>query len=186
MDGSKPISILNVEGAKDIAVEIHSLSKSFNMTGWRIGFVVGNPKIVLALATVKDNFDAGQFKAIQLAGAYALDHPQLTEEMNQIYKRRQKKLGTLLRRKGFNVTPSKGTFYMYMKAPKGLEDGTVFENAEAFSQYLIHEKMISVVPWDDVGPYVRFSLTFYAPTEAEEDRVIAETEKRLQDCKFVF
>ena len=186
LDESRPVSILNVEGAKDIAVEVHSLSKSFNMTGWRIGFVVGNPKIVAALATVKDNFDAGQFKAIQLAAAYALDHPELTEAMNRIYRRRQKKLGRLLKSKGFSVVPSKGTFYMYMKAPIGMEDGKRFDNAEEFSQYLIYKKMISVVPWDDAGAYVRFSLTFHAPTEEAEDLVIAETERRLQDCKFVF
>ena len=71
LDGQKPLSILSIDGAKDIAVEIHSLSKSYNMTGWRLGFAVGNAKIIAALATVKDNFDAGQFKPIQLAGSYA-------------------------------------------------------------------------------------------------------------------
>ena len=131
LDGQKPLSILSIDGAKDIAVEIHSLSKSYNMTGWRLGFAVGNAKIIAALATVKDNFDAGQFKPIQLAGSYALAHPELTEQMNTVYKRRQKLLCELLTEKGFCVTPSRGTFYLYVKAPTGMADGTTFATAEA-------------------------------------------------------
>ena len=186
LDGQKPLSILSIDGAKDIAVEIHSLSKSYNMTGWRLGFAVGNAKIIAALATVKDNFDAGQFKPIQLAGSYALAHPELTEQMNTVYKRRQKLLCELLAEKGFCVTPSKGTFYLYVKAPTGMADGTTFATAEDFSQYMIREKMISVVPWDDAGHYVRFSLTFHAPTAEIEKEIMDEVRTRLADCEFVF
>lgn len=186
LDGQKPLSILSIDGAKDIAVEIHSLSKSYNMTGWRLGFAVGNAKIITALATVKDNFDAGQFKPIQLAGSYALAHPELTEQMNTVYKRRQKLLCELLAEKGFCVTPSRGTFYLYVKAPTGMADGTTFAIAEDFSQYMIREKMISVVPWDDAGHYVRFSLTFHAPTAEIEKEIMDEVRVRLADCGFVF
>ena len=186
LDGQKPLSILSIDGAKDIAVEIHSLSKSYNMTGWRLGFAVGNAKIITALATVKDNFDAGQFKPIQLAGNYALAHPELTEQMNTVYKRRQKLLCELLAEKGFCVTPSRGTFYLYVKAPTGMADGTTFAIAEDFSQYMIREKMISVVPWDDAGHYVRFSLTFHAPTAEIEKEIMDEVRVRLADCEFVF
>lgn len=186
LDGQKPLSILSIDGAKDIAVEIHSLSKSYNMTGWRLGFAVGNAKIITALATVKDNFDAGQFKPIQLAGSYALAHPELTEQMNTVYKRRQKLLCELLAEKGFCVTPSRGTFYLYVKAPTGMADGTTFATAEDFSQYMIREKMISVVPWDDAGHYVRFSLTFHAPTAEIEKEIMDEVRVRLADCEFVF
>lgn len=186
LDGQKPLSILSIDGAKDIAVEIHSLSKSYNMTGWRLGFAVGNAKIIAALATVKDNFDAGQFKPIQLAGSYALAHPELTEQMNTVYKRRQKLLCELLAEKGFCVTPSRGTFYLYVKAPTGMADGTTFATAEDFSQYMIREKMISVVPWDDAGHYVRFSLTFHAPTAEAEKEIMDEVRARLADCEFVF
>lgn len=186
LDGQKPLSILSIDGAKDIVVEIHSLSKSYNMTGWRLGFAVGNAKIIAALATVKDNFDAGQFKPIQLAGSYALAHPELTEQMNTVYKRRQKLLCELLAEKGFCVTPSKGTFYLYVKAPTGMADGTTFATAEDFSQYMIREKMISVVPWDDAGHYVRFSLTFHAPTAEIEKEIMDEVRARLADCEFVF
>ena len=186
LDGQKPLSILSIDGAKDIAVEIHSLSKSYNMTGWRLGFAVGNAKIIAALATVKDNFDAGQFKPIQLAGSYALAHPELTEQMNTVYKRRQKLLCELLAEKGFCVTPSKGAFYLYVKAPTGMADGKTFATAEDFSQYMIREKMISVVPWDDAGHYVRFSLTFHAPTAEIEKEIMDEVRVRLADCEFVF
>lgn len=186
LDGQKPLSILSIDGAKDIAVEIHSLSKSYNMTGWRLGFAVGNAKIIAALATVKDNFDAGQFKPIQLAGSYALAHPELTEQMNTVYKRRQKLLCELLAEKGFCVTPSRGTFYLYVKAPTGMAGGKTFATAEDFSQYMIREKMISVVPWDDAGHYVRFSLTFHAPTAEAEKEIMDEVRVRLADCKFVF
>lgn len=186
LDGQKPLSILSIDGAKDIAVEIHSLSKSYNMTGWRLGFAVGNAKIITALATVKDNFDAGQFKPIQLAGSYALAHPELTEQMNTVYKRRQKLLCELLAEKGFCVTPSRGTFYLYVKAPTGMAGGKTFATAEDFSQYMIREKMISVVPWDDAGHYVRFSLTFHAPTAEAEKEIMDEVRVRLADCKFVF
>lgn len=186
LDGEPPLSILSVPGAKEIAVEIHSLSKSYNMTGWRLGFAVGNEKIIAALAAVKDNFDAGQFKPIQLAGCYALAHPELTESMNRVYIRRQRLLCELLAKKGFTVKPSGGTFYLYVKAPTGIKNGPGFQNAEEFSQYLIREKLISVVPWDDAGHYVRFSLTFQAATEQEEHRIMKETERRLQNIEFIF
>lgn len=186
LDGEDPNSILSVEGAKDIAVEIHSLSKSYNMTGWRLGFAVGNEKIIAALATVKDNFDAGQFKPIQLAGCYALEHPELTEKMNKVYIRRHKLLSEFLEKKGFQVKPAEGTFYLYVKAPCGIKGKGKFDTAEDFAQYLIREKLISVVPWDDVGHYVRFSLTFQASTEKEEKDIIEEVCKRLNDCEFIF
>ena len=92
----------------------------------------------------------------------------------------------MLRKKGFSVRPSKGTFYLYVKAPIGMENGIKFANAEAFSQYLIKEKMISVVPWDDAGAYIRFSLTFHAPRPEDEEAMMQKIEQRLEDCKFIF
>ncbi len=77
--GEEPISFLSVEGAMDVGIEIHSLSKSYNMTGWRIGFVCGNAHMVKAFATVKDNNDSGQYIPIQKAACYCLEHPELIE-----------------------------------------------------------------------------------------------------------
>jgi aspartate/methionine/tyrosine aminotransferase len=78
MYGSKPLSFLSVPGAKEVGVEIHSLSKAYNMTGWRLAFVAGNARVIAGYGTVKDNYDSGQFKAIQKAGVYALGHPEIT------------------------------------------------------------------------------------------------------------
>ncbi|MEK6793672.1 MAG: LL-diaminopimelate aminotransferase [Spirochaetota bacterium] len=182
----KPLSFLSVPGAKDVGVEIHSLSKAFNMTGWRLAFVCGNPLLVNAFATVKDNIDSGQFIAIQKAGIYALDHVEMTEAIVAKYKRRMEKLVALLSKIGFQASMPDGTFYLYVEAPKRTASGLTFATAEDFSQYLIREKLISSVPWDDVGRFVRFTVTFDAEGEKDEARILAEIERRLSDEKFVF
>ncbi|MCK8487808.1 LL-diaminopimelate aminotransferase [Paenibacillus sp. MBLB2552] len=185
-DGLKPLSFLSVPGAKDVGVELHSLSKSYNMTGWRIGFVAGNPLVVKAFSDVKDNNDSGQFIAIQKAAAYGLAHPEITERIAEKYSRRHELLVSALNDLGFNAKKPKGSFFLYVEAPKGVEDGPTFATAEDFSQFLIREKLISTVPWDDAGHYVRFSVTFIADGEDEEHRVISEIKRRLGDLKFIF
>ena len=185
-DGQKPLSFLSVPGAKDVGVELHSLSKSFNMTGWRIGFVAGNPLVVKAFGDVKDNNDSGQFIAIQKAAAYGLAHPEITERIAAKYSRRHELLVNALNDLGFKAKKPKGSFFLYVEAPKGVEGGPAFATAEDFSQFLIREKLISTVPWDDAGHYVRFSVTFIADGEDEERRVISEIKRRLGDLKFQF
>lgn len=185
-DGLKPLSFLSVPGAKDVGVELHSLSKSYNMTGWRIGFVAGNPLIIKAFSDVKDNNDSGQFIAIQKAAAYGLAHPEITERIAEKYSRRHELLVNALNDLGFKAKKPKGSFFLYVEAPKGVEGGPTFETAEDFSQFLIREKLISTVPWDDAGHYVRFSVTFIADGEEEERRVISEIKRRLGDLKFIF
>lgn len=185
-DGEKPLSFLSIPGAKDVAVELHSLSKSFNMTGWRIGFIAGNSKLVKAFATVKDNNDSGQFMAIQKAAAYALTLPAITEQTAEKYSRRHEQLAKVLQECGFHANKPKGSFFLYTKAPKGVVNGPEFQSAEEFSQYLILEHLISTVPWDDAGQYVRFSVTFQANGVEEEQRVLAEIKARLSKSKFIF
>lgn len=185
-DGLKPLSFLSIPGAKDVGVELHSLSKSYNMTGWRIGFVTGNPLIVKAFSDVKDNNDSGQFIAIQKAAAYGLAHPEITERIAEKYSRRHNLLVAALNELGFKAKKPKGSFFLYVAAPKGVEGGPSFATAEDFAQYLIREKLISTVPWDDAGPYVRFSVTFAASGAAEEEKVISEIKRRLGDVKFIF
>jgi LL-diaminopimelate aminotransferase len=185
-DGVKPFSFLSVPGAKDVGVELHSLSKSFNMTGWRIGFIAGNPLIVKAFGDVKDNSDSGQFIAIQKAAAYGLDNPAITEAISAKYSRRHNMLVAALNEIGFRAEKPKGSFFLYVEAPKGIVGGQRFESAEDFSQYLIREKLISTVPWEDAGNFVRFSVTFIAQGEAEEARVIDEIKRRLTDVQFEF
>jgi LL-diaminopimelate aminotransferase len=186
MYGSKPLSFLSVPGAKDVGVEIHSLSKAYNMTGWRLAFVAGNARVIAGYGTVKDNYDSGQFKAIQKAGIYALDHPALTERITAKYERRLRSMVETLNAMGFRAKMPAGTFYLYVKMPKGVKGGRPFENAEEFSEYLITEKLISTVPWDDAGPYIRFSATFEAQGRNDEKRVLADFKSRMADLEFEF
>lgn len=182
----EPLSFLSIPGAKEVGIEIHSLSKSFNMTGWRMAFVAGNELVVKAYGNVKDNYDSGQFKAIQMAAVAALEHPEITHKINAKYERRLKALVQILNKLGFNATMPGGTFYLYVQAPRGTKNGIKFETAEDFSQFLIKEKLISSVPWDDAGHFVRFSSTFVAAGEAEEAKILAEIEHRLSDLQFEF
>lgn len=184
--GRKPLSILSVAGAKDVAVEVHSFSKAYNMTGWRLAFVCGNPLAVSAFAAVKDNYDSGQFIPIQKAGIYCLEHPEITEAIAEKYGRRLKMLVEALNSVGFRAQMPGGTFYLYVKAPKGVRGGPKFRTAEDFSQFLIREKLISTVPWDEAGAYVRFAACFTAPSLDEEKRVIEEIKVRLSDVPFEF
>jgi LL-diaminopimelate aminotransferase len=173
-----PLSFLQVEGAKDVGIEIHSLSKGFNMIGWRMAFVAGHPKIVQAFADVKDNCDSGQFIAIQQAARAALEHPEIGDRTREKYRRRLQKLVAALQQVGFRATMPSGSYFLYVKAPRGCA-GQTFATAEDASQFLITEQSISCVPWDDAGPYLRFSVTYLARDEAEEDALMAETVERL-------
>jgi LL-diaminopimelate aminotransferase len=185
-DGYKPLSFLSVEGAVDVGIEVHSLSKAFNMTGWRIGFVCGNSKAVKAYATVKDNTDSGQFRAIQKAAIQALRHLEITDKTVAKYSRRFDLLVNALNEAGFNAKKPKGSFYCYVKAPVGAENGIIFNSATEFSEFLIKESLISTVPWDDAGKYIRFSVTFEAADNNEEVRVINEMKERIKKLKLKF
>ncbi len=184
--GSKPLSFLSVDGAKDVGIEIHSLSKAFNMTGWRLAFVVGNERVIAGYGNVKDNYDSGQFKAIQKAGVYALDHPEITDEIATKYERRLRAMSSVLADLGFNAKMPAGTFYLYVKKPKGIKNGRRFASAEEFSEYLITEKLISTVPWDDAGSYIRFSATFESSGKADEQQVLDEFRRRTAGLQFEF
>ncbi len=182
----KPNSFLAVPGAKEVGVELHSLSKGFDMIGWRMGWVCGHERLVRAFSDVKDNCDSGQFIAIQKAAAAALDDESIPRRIHSKYQRRLEKLVAVLQRCGFQCSMPGGTYFLYTPAPKGLENGITFENGEAASQYLIAEQSICTVPWDDAGPYLRFSVTYQAADEAAEDALMAETESRLKNIKPVF
>ncbi len=182
----EPNSFLSVPGAMDVGVEVHSMSKGFDMIGWRMGWVCGHERLVSAFADVKDNCDSGQFIAIQKAAAAALDDASIPRRIHAKYKRRLEKLVAMLQRCGFQCEMPGGTYFLYTPAPKGLEGGPTFENGEAASQYLIKEQSICTVPWDDAGPFLRFSVTYVAADEAAEDALMAETEARLKNIKPVF
>jgi LL-diaminopimelate aminotransferase len=182
----KPLSFLAIPGAKEVGVEIHSMSKAFNMTGWRLAWICGNALVVRAFADVKDNFDSGQFKAIQKAAMYALQHPEMTLEIAEKYSRRLEMLAQTLNTVGFRAKKPAASFFLFVRAPRGIVGGQRFQSGEDFCQYLIRDKLICTVPWDDAGPYVRFSVTFQAASAEEERRVMAEIGQRLSDVQFEF
>lgn len=157
-DEEKPVSILEIDGAREAAVEFHSLSKTYNMAGWRIGWICGNEKIVSALAKVKTNIDSGVFQAIQIAAIAALEsqdnHPQ---QMRQIYQERRDLLINGLRNWGWKIPFPKATFYVWAKIPKGFNDS--MEVAKTF----LEKADIIVTPGVGFGKagegFVRMALT---------------------------
>src|SRR5262249_4314364 len=183
-DGA-PLSFLQVDGAKDVGVEVHSLSKGFNMIGWRMAWVCGHPRLVQAFADVKDNCDSGQFMAIQQAARAALEHPEIADGVRAKYRRRLQKLVAALKQVGFQATMPSGTYFLYVRAPKACA-GRTFANAGEASQFLITEQSVCCVPWDDAGPYLRFSVTYLAKDEAEEETLMRETIERLGRLQLRF
>jgi LL-diaminopimelate aminotransferase len=179
------LSILSRPGGKDCAVELHSMSKSYNMTGWRLGFVAGGARVVQAIAEVKDNIDSGQFKAIQHAACAGIADIKLSERIRRHYQGRLRKMVAILKKAGFKAKMPGGTFYLYVEAPKAA-GSLQFANAEEASQYLIREHLISTVPWDDAGAFLRFSATFESKGPSDDARVLAELEARLARAQLVF
>ena len=175
----QPLSFLSIPGAMDVGVEVHSLSKGFDMIGWRIGWVCGHAKLVQAFADVKDNSDSGQFIAIQKSAAAALDDHSIPQRTREKYHRRLKKLVAMLNQCGFECEVPDGTYFLYAKCPQGIADGPRFANAEEASQYLINNHSIVTVPWDDAGSFLRFSVTYVAKDEAEEDALMSLAAERL-------
>jgi LL-diaminopimelate aminotransferase len=184
--GTPPLSLLSIEGAIHCAVEIHSLSKSFNMTGWRLAFITGNEKAVQVYGTLKDNTDSGQFRAIQLAGCKALNNPALVKENRDRYSRRLDLLVERLSRAGFKAEKPQGSFYCYVPAPKGAGEKNHFHTASEAADYLIREAGIVTVPWDEAGAYLRFSVTYEAEDGKEEKIIMDELERRLSKLNLQF
>jgi LL-diaminopimelate aminotransferase len=174
-DGYLPNSILEIPGAKDVAIEFHSLSKTYNMTGWRIGMVVGCHAAVQALATIKSNIDSGAFKAIQFAAIEALSGPQqCVEENRKIFEERRNILIDGLNSLGWKQEKPKATFYMWIPVPKG-------ETSASFTEKLLDKCGILVVPGSGYGQtgegYVRMAITL--PKER-----IAEAIQRMRQNKI--
>ncbi len=184
--GQKPLSFLQTPGAVDVGVEVHSMSKGWHMIGWRLGFVAGNPLVVKAYGDIKDNTDSGQFKAIQKAATAALDDDSLWRAAQKKYQRRMELLVAELRKLGFSLDMPEGTYFLYTKAPKGIIGGQDFADAEAVSQWFIREKSVVSVPFDDIGPHLRFAVTYEAPTESDERDYMRLFAERMSDTRFRF
>jgi LL-diaminopimelate aminotransferase len=156
-DGKKPCSLLEIPGAKEIGIEFHSLSKTFNMTGWRVGFAVGNASAVKALAEVKGNMDSGLFNAIQYAGIAALDAPDsVTDEIRDIYQERRDLMAEGLKKLGWHFQIPQASFYFWVKVPGGL-------SSAEFCGRVLDESGIVVTPGNGFGKegegYFRIALT---------------------------
>lgn len=177
-----PRSFLQTPGALDVGVEVHSMSKGYDMIGWRMGWVCGHPRIVQAYADVKDNSDSGQFMATQKAAAAALDDPSIPQQIAAKYRRRLEKLVATLKACSFQCQMPGGTYFLYTPAPKGITGGSEFRSAEEATKYLIEQLGIVTVPWDDAGAFLRFSVTYVADSEASEDRLMEETHQRLSSA----
>jgi len=164
-DGYKPHSFLEVPGARDVGIEFHSFSKSYNMTGWRIGMAVGNPEAVNALMRVKSNIDSGIPQAIQLMAIEALKGPQdVIAEHNSIYQARRDRVCEVLTGLGLRALKPKASLYVWAGLPAGVTD-------VEFASRLIEETAVVVTPGTGYGQqgagYIRISLT--APTERVEE-----------------
>lgn len=179
-DEVKPPSLLQVDGAKEVAIEIHSLSKTYNMTGWRIGFAVGNAEALDALEKLKSNVDSGAFLAIQRAAAAALSGPQdCVARMRDIYRRRRDLLVDGLAGLGWDIPKPKATCYVWAPLPDGF-------TAAGMAETLLKEAGVLCTPGSAYGEcgegYVRFSLTVQGGRAEER---IAEAVKRIgEKVKF--
>ena len=170
-----PISIFEVEGAKDVAIEFHSLSKTFCMTGWRIGFAVGNSFLISALAKVKSNIDSGVFTAIQETGAYALNNlDKIVPSLVSVFKKRRDILAEELKNLGYKFIKPSATFYLWVKTPQGL-------TSQEFCKKVIQDLGIVVTPGVGFGNsgegYFRIALT------VGEER-LKEVAQRLSTLQF--
>ena len=176
-NGYKPQSVLEVPGAKEVTIEFHSLSKTYNMTGWRIGMAVGNQEAVQSLATIKSNVDSGAFKAIQFAAIEALSADQkCVADNNAVFEERAIALVNGLNSLGWKMADLKATFYAWVPVPKG-------ETSASFTEKLLDKCGILVVPGSGYGKsgegYVRFAITL------PKDRIEAAI-KRLRNAKITF
>jgi LL-diaminopimelate aminotransferase len=156
-DGERPLSFLSVAGAKDVGVELNSLSKPFNMTGWRLGMALGNPDLIAAISKVKENTDSGVFNAIQYAGIAAFSRcAETIPHMLQIYKRRRDLVLATLRQVGIEHTAARGTFYMWVPTPQ-------CASSLDFADLLLERANVVVAPGRGYGEfgegYFRMSLT---------------------------
>jgi LL-diaminopimelate aminotransferase len=158
-DDYRPVSILEIEGAKEVAIEFNSLSKTFNMTGWRIGYAVGNSLAVEALYRFKTNVDSGLFKAIQYAGVEAFTNPLMEpflEDLRKLYRDRRDVVVKALQDAGWDIDPPKATFYIWAPVPQGY-------TSQEFVTYILEKTGVVVTPGRGFGKngegYFRIALT---------------------------
>ena len=174
-DGVKPPSILQAEGAKDVAIEFHSLSKTYNMTGWRIGWACGNEKLIAGLGKIKSQIDSGAFDAVQLAGMAALEGDQsCVERMRSLYQGRRDVLCDGLAELGFKANRPQATFYVWCQVAEGY-------TSTEMTMKLLNDAGLVTTPGNGFGGpgegYIRFALTV-------DEKRLQEALERLAGLKF--
>ncbi len=171
----RPISIMKIPGAKDRAIEIHSFSKTFNMTGWRIGFVVGSKALIDAVLTLKSNFDSGVFMAIQRVAAKALSHPEAQKfcrERTELFKKRRDKIAAALTDSGFRFQLPRASYYFWVHIPDN------YRSSVDFCADLLEKKGLVVTPGVGYGPS---GEAFFRVSMTAQDHRIEEAMKRLKE-----
>jgi LL-diaminopimelate aminotransferase len=178
---AKPVSVLEIPGAMECAIEFFSFSKSFVMTGWRLGFAAGNEKLISALAVVKDNCDSGSFEAIQKAGIFALENwREFIPKLNEIWRGRLNSLRAVLTKFGFEIEKPRGTFFQIANCPSEIA-GEKIDSAETAARILIERAGIVCVPWDESSEkLLRFCGTFGG------GEILEKLEKKLGELKLKF
>lgn len=150
-----PVSFLQSEGAKEVGIELYTLSKTFNMAGWRVAFAAGNAEIIEAINLIQDHLFVGLFPALQAAGAYALDHEDGIIELRRLYEQRRKVFVEAAAKIGWHAYPSVGAFYAWMPVAKGFDSKT-------FADFLLEEAAVAVAPGAGFGKagddFVRIGL----------------------------
>ena len=179
-DGYLPPSIMQVEGAKDVAVELYSMTKSFSMAGWRVAFMVGNPQVVAALAKLKSYLDYGTFQPIQIAATVTLNEaPGYPKEVCDIYQSRRDALCLGLNRMGWDVEPPQGTMFVWAKIPEPYREMGSVE----FASWLVRDARVAVSPGVGFGPggegHVRFALIENEQRTAQAVRQLRQTLTKL-------
>ncbi len=174
-DGKRPVSFMEVEGAKDVGIEFHSLSKTYNMTGWRIGFAVGNKEVLAALGKVKSQLDSGVFEAVQAAGITALGlEDSVTDHIRAVYQERRDTLVPGLKQLGLEVDPPPAAFYIWVTVPKGY-------TSPSFTAHLLEKAGIVTTPGNGFGApgegYIRMTVC----TSKER---LAEAVERIKKAGF--
>lgn len=159
-DGKKPLSFMEIDGAKEVGIEFHSLSKTYNMTGWRIGFAVGNSKVIAGLGKIKSNLDSGVFQAVQEASIVALETDEkVLSGIRQVYQERRDVLYNGLIGLGMAVTKPEASFYLWARVPKGYD-------SSGFVAHMLEKAGVLGTPGNGFGApgegYVRFALTVSA------------------------
>jgi len=165
-DGERPASFMEVDGAKEVGIEFHSLSKTYNMTGWRIGFAVGHKDVLAGLAKVKSNLDSGVFEAVQAAGMTALGlNDSVTDGLRKIYQERRDTFVPGLKKLGLDVDPPPATFYVWVTVPKGY-------TSTSFTAHLLEHAGIVTTPGNGFG----------APGEGYIRMTVCTTKERLAEA----